>query len=304
MKRRYRMETALCRCMVVLGLVSLVACADETVWVEGSDTMLILGREWAREYREEQRGTRVRVSGGGSGRGIDALLRGKVDLAAASRKMKDSEKTVFRKRTGHDPAEIVVALDGIGIYVHEHNPVTQLTFGQLAAVLNGQLTNWRLVGGYDRTIHVYTRDEHSGTRAFLREHVLAGGDFAEDAQEVSTTSMMTAAVSRDQGGIGYGGIAYAPAAKVVKLAIAKDGKALWPSRENVSRGNYPLSRPLHYYVDPGRLSAAARDYLSWVLSPEGQKVVVFVGYFQLPDTSLTEMRERVEGIGVATHGGL
>jgi phosphate transport system substrate-binding protein len=230
------------------------------------------------------------VLGGGSELGIKSFLEGKADIAASSRTMKEAEKVAFEQRTGTCPMEYVVALDGIGVYVHNNNPLTRLTVSQLSRILTGEIRNWRQVGGQNRRVDIYNRDRNSGIRAFIREYVLEGKSFSSRAREVSTTSMVTASVSRNQSAIGYGGIAYSEGSHIIRLSKHAEHAGFWPGSENISSGKYPLSRPLYYYVNPVLIDEEIESFLDWVSGPEGQSVVTFVGYYAAPSPKVEDLR--------------
>jgi len=252
---------------------------QRTITINGSDTMVILNREWAAEYTKQKPSVKFEVIGGGSGLGIEALMEGKTDIAAASRPMKESEALAFERKRGVRPRELVVGLDGVAVYLHNHNPVNNLTLAQLSGILRGEIRNWKEVGGLDRRIDVYNRDRFSGTRAFVQGHVLGGASFTSLAHEVSSTALLTACVSRSQGAIGYGGVAYSQGAHIIRLAAESGEIGIWPSRENVTSGAYPLSRALYFYLDPTSVSEELQAFLDWVMSPEGQEIVTLVGYY-------------------------
>ncbi len=282
-KRALLLLAAVC---AALG-VPWAARAQERVTIVGSDTMLILNNELASAFQKENPKVKVDVSGGGSSVGLRALLEGTVDLAASSRTMTMAEVEAFAQRHGgRRPWRIVVALDGLGIFVHDSNPVGQLTLEQLHGIFSGKLRNWRDLGGANRPIHVYTRDRQSGTREVLKERVLGKEEIMEEAHEVSTTALMMAAVSRSQGAIGYGGIAYSPGARIVRVVAEAGGRAHLPSAEEVAAATYPLSRPLQYYANPAKVAGGAELFLRWALSGAGQEVVKFVGYFPVTGSVL------------------
>jgi phosphate transport system substrate-binding protein len=244
--------------------------------------MINLNRELTAAYSSHEPIVQFDVVGGGSETGIAALMAGETDIAAASRKMTEAELTAFEQRTGSRPREVVIALDGLGIYVHNNNPVSTLTVPQIAQILSGEIRNWKEVGGLDRRIDVFTRDRNSGTRKYMETHVLRDRPFSSAARVVATTSLLTAAVSRNQGAIGYGGIAYIQGTDILRLSDRPGEVGLWPSRENVASGEYPLSRPLHYYINPASMDETLHEFVDWVLSPAGQRVVTFVGYYPAP----------------------
>jgi phosphate transport system substrate-binding protein len=266
------------RFVIALALAVLPGlAASQTVTVKGSDTMVILSQRWAENYMKANPGKRVQVTGGGSGVGIAALVNGTTDVANASRAMKEAEKARVRDRYNVLPTEISVAKDGLAVYVHDSNPVEQLTLDQLRSIYAGDVTNWKDVGGPDAKIVLYSRENSSGTYVFFKDNVLKGEDFAAAAQTLPGTAAVVNATSKERFGIGYGGAAYAKGVKEVKV-VGKDGQAYLPNAENVASGKYPLARDLFMYTR-GKPSGAAKAFIDYCLSPEGQAIVTTVGYF-------------------------
>jgi phosphate transport system substrate-binding protein len=263
--------------LAVLAAPALAAAG--TVTVKGSDTMVILVQRWAEEYMKKSGAKKVQVTGGGSGTGIAALVNGTTDIANASRAIKDAEAAKIRERFKSTPAETAVAQDGVAIYVHEGNPISQLTVDQVKAIYLGDVTNWKDVGGPDARIVLYSRENSSGTYVFFKEHVLGNEDFAPEAQTLPGTAAVVNAISREKNGIGYGGAAYAKGVKEVKI-VGKDGQAHLPSAENVKSGKYALARPLFMYTR-GAPSGEAKEFIDFCLSPAGQAIVTQVGYFPI-----------------------
>jgi phosphate transport system substrate-binding protein len=253
------------------------AAAGAAVTVKGSDTMVILAQRWAEIYMKKNPGKKVQVTGGGSGTGIAALVNGTTDIAISSRSMKGDEQARVRDRFSVLPVEVTVARDGVAVYVHESNPVSQLTVEQLRDTYLGDVTSWKQVGGAAEPIVLYSRENSSGTYVFFKEHVLAGEDFAAAAQTLPGTAAVVNAVSRERKGIGYGGAAYAKGVKEVRL-VGKDGQGWLPSAENVKSGKYPLARPLFMYTR-GKATGEVKAFIDFCLSDEGQATVTSVGYF-------------------------
>ncbi len=251
--------------------------------VKGSDTMVILAQRWAEGYMQRHEGAVVQVSGGGSGTGIASLLGGTADIANASRPMSDRERTTLAAERHAEAVEHRVALDALAVYVHGDNPIASLTLAQLASVFRGQITNWSELGGADRPIVLYSRENNSGTYAYFKEHVLDGADFAATAQTLPGTAAVINAVSRDAGGIGYGGIGYSTGVRAVPIA-GDDGAPIAPSMENATSGRYPLSRFLFMYT-AGAPTGTAADFIAFVGSAEGQQLVEEAGFYPLPRPS-------------------
>lgn len=252
-----------------------------SVSVKGSDTMVILGQRWAETFMKKETGTSIQVTGGGSGTGIAALVNGTTDICQSSRAMKDKEKADLKAKRNADAIETKVALDALAIYVNDKSSLTEIAVPDLAKIYKGELTNWKDLGGPDKKIVLYGRENNSGTYAYFKEHVLENKDFAPETQTLAGTSAVVAAVKGDESGIGYGGIAYTEGVKLVK--VKKDGaaEAIAPSLETAQKGTYPLARFLYFYT-AGDPSPTAKKFIDFVVSEDGQKVIGDVGYYPLP----------------------
>jgi phosphate transport system substrate-binding protein len=248
------------------------------VTVKGSDTMVILGQRWAEVYMAEHPGTTIQVTGGGSGTGIAALINGTTDICQASRPMKEEERKQIQERTGAPPHEVVVARDGLAIYLHEQNPVPDLTLAQLRDIYTGRITRWNPVGGAAAPIVLYGRENSSGTYEYFKEHVLEKGDFAAAVQTLPGTAAVVNAVAHDPNGIGYGGAAYLKGVRECPVRADASSPAVLPTAENVRSGAYPISRQLYFYMR-GEPRGPIREFVDFALSDTGQKLVTAVGYF-------------------------
>jgi phosphate transport system substrate-binding protein len=266
--------------VAVLGALAAAARADITV--KGSDTMVILAQKWAEVYMGKHPGTKIQVTGGGSGVGLAALQNKTTDLANSSRKIRAKEIEACIKAFGKRPTEYKVALDGLSVYVAADNPVAALSLPQLEGIFTGRLRNWKEVGGPDAPITVYSRENSSGTYEFFKEHVLNNKDFVASAQTMPGTAAVLQAVARDRHGIGYGGAAYGAGAKHLKVSKDDASPAIEPTEETVVDGSYPISRHLFIYVNPALDTGDLGKYLRWLRGDEGQAVVKDVGYYPLP----------------------
>jgi phosphate transport system substrate-binding protein len=275
------------------------AASERPLTIKGSDTMVILGQRLSEEYMKNHAGKVVQVNGGGSGTGIAALINGTVDLAQASRPMKDKEKEDVQKNRGAGVVETPVALDSLAVFVNAGNTVSELTVAQVKAIYKGEVTNWKDVGGSDATIVMYGRENSSGTYDYFREHVLDKEDFSPRVQTLQGTAAVVNAVGKDPNAIGYGGIAYEASSK--PLALKKDdaSPAVAPSEATVADGTYVLSRYLYYYYTdnaPERVT----EYVKWSLTPEAQSFIAEVGYFPLATTGGGEPGATEEAAAPAT----
>jgi phosphate transport system substrate-binding protein len=253
------------------------------VTMKGSDTMVILAQKWAEVYMQKNPDVKVQVTGGGSGTGFAALQNQQTDLANASRKVKAKEVEACIRAFGKRPAEYKVALDGLSVYVHESNPIKQLSLDQLRNIYTGKIKNWKEVGGADGPIALYSRENSSGTYEFFKENVLQGADFAASAQNMPGTAALLQAVGRDPKAIGYGGAAYGQGAKHIMVSKETGGQGVEPTEENILNQSYPIWRYLYIYVNPALDKGDVKKYLTWICSDEGQALVKNVGYFPLPE---------------------
>lgn len=233
-------------------------------------------QRWASAAAEEQPGTRIQVTGGGSGTGLAALENGSTDIALSSRSIAPEERARLVKRFGAPPVEVTVARDGVAFFVHAENPVQALTFEQLRAFFLGDRTRWSDAGGPDRLVVLYTRENSSGTSAFVRERLLGGEEFPPRAQPLPGTGAVVNAVSRERWGLGFGGAAFAK--RVAVVAVIAGGRPVLPTAETVRDGSYPFARDLYFYL-PAGAAPEAKAFVDFVLSPRAQAMARAAGFF-------------------------
>jgi phosphate transport system substrate-binding protein len=267
---------------IAILLVWAATAVAGDIHVKGSDTLVILAQKWAEVYMTAHPETHIQVTGGGSGTGFAALQNGQTDLADASRPIKPKEIEGCIKAFNRRPTEYKVALDGLSVYVNNDNPIGEISLEELAGIFTGAVKNWKEVGGPDMPIVVYGRENSSGTYEFFKEHVLKGKDFASTVQTEPGTAAVLQAISKDKGGIGYGGGAYGTGAKALKVSKVKGEPAVEPTEENVVAQRYPIWRYLYVYVNPAVDKGEIHSYLGWIRGDEGQKLVKDVGYYPLP----------------------
>lgn len=264
--------------------------------VKGSDTMVNLSQKWAEEYMNENKNVSIQVTGGGSGTGIASLLNGTVNLANASREMKEIE-IQKAKQNNINPIQFKVAMDGISVIVHKENKVDSLTMQQIADIYTGKTKNWKDVGGANLPITLYGRENSSGTYEFFKEHVLSKKDFATSTQVLQGTAALGEAVARDTKGIGYGGVGYFALRNDVKIIkVKKDEKspAVSPIKivdgkhqvnyEIIWNKDYSISRYLYCYTN-GEPKGEIKNFIDFIVNPDkGQKSVETMEYIPLPKT--------------------
>ncbi len=258
------------------------AAGKVTIQNKGSDTMVNLAQAWAEEYKKVAPAVDIEVSGGGSGQGIAALIKGTVDIANCSRNMKPQEIEQARKNTGKEPKEFVVGHDALAVYVHKDNPIDEITFEQLANIYaeGGKITRWSGLGvklpGGDDIVRV-SRQSSSGTYEFFREHVLDKKDFKLGSRDMNGSKEVVELIAGTPTAIGYSGMGYATAGvKMLKVSAKTGQPAMPPTPENALSGAYPIARSLLCYT-LGAPEGELKKYLDWMMSAAGQKIVTDCG---------------------------
>ena len=262
----------------------------------GSDTLNNLMTYWAEGYKKSYPNVNIQIEGKGSSTAPPALIEGTAQVGPMSREMKGAEIDRFEAKHGYKPTRVRVALDGIAVYVNKDNPIEKLTFKQL----DGIFSSTRKRGGKDvktwgdlgltgewanKPISIFGRNSASGTYGYFKEHALENGDYRNSVKEQPGSSSVVQGVAEDKYAIGYSGVGYTTSGvKTVPLSAKEGGPFFGESYENVLSGKYPLSRYLNVYVNkaPGKpLDPLVKEFLHFVLSKEGQEIVVKDGFFPL-----------------------
>lgn len=223
---------------------------------------------------------RIDVAAHGSSTGFIALGRGDADLAAASRPINDSEARQLRALGDlrAASAEQVIGLDGVAVIVHPDNPLPQLNTQQLALIFSGQIQRWEQLGISGGAIHLYARDDRSGTFETFKALVLEPqhDELSAKARRFESSDELASQVATDRQAIGFSSLAAVHGAKV--LAVAEgDAPAMLPERALVASEDYPLSRRLYFYL-PANPKPQARALADFAQSPAGQAIVAQQGF--------------------------
>ena len=280
----------------VIGALLLSACGAKinrsqnanmmdsvTLTNKGSDTIVNLALAWAEAYHEAYPNVSVSVTGGGSGTGIAAMINGTVDIANASRRIKEKEVD-NAKENGYAPVENVIARDGIAVIVHPQNPIERLTLQQLSDIFSGKITNWVDVGGENRPIVCLSREVNSGTHVYFLESVVRKGNkndetfFSPGTLLLPSSEGITSEISQNPNAIGYEGLGYVTdGVKAVAVSPSDDGLYIMPTIKTVFDDTYPISRALYMYL-PGEATGYTKDYIDWIYSEQAQSIVEELGF--------------------------
>lgn len=230
-----------------------------TVTMAGSTSMEPIANTLAEGFMNRYPYVMVTAEFTGSSAGIEAVLAGSADIGNSSRRLRPEEKAA-------GAVEHIVALDGIVMITDAENPVRELTKGQLFAVYQGKVRNWREVGGQDRAIVVVGREAGSGTREAFEEY-LELEDRCDYANELNSTGAVMARVSSTPGAIGY--VSWDVVDDTVAV-LAIDG--VKPTADTIRTGRYGLSRPFVMVTKGGveEQREAVREFFLYLESGEGR----------------------------------
>ncbi|THF28403.1 hypothetical protein E5170_22260 [Pseudomonas atacamensis] len=223
----------------------------------------------------------IEVAAHGSSTGFAALKNASADLAASSREIKDSELLALQALGDlkSPAAEQVIAIDGLAIILNPANPLEQLNTEQLARIFAGEVKTWEELGSRGGAIHLYARDDQSGTYDTFKELVLSrrGKSLSSAAKRFESSEQLSDAVSNDPQGIGFIGLPYVRQAKAVAIADGAS-QAMLPLNSLIATEDYPLSRRLFFYLPPDTQNQWVQALASFAQSPEGQAIVAASGF--------------------------
>lgn len=234
--------------------------------ISGGTAHIPVMKEAAKRIMAVNPGIQITIAGGGSGAGIKQAGEGLVDIGNSGRKPTEGEVSKYGLSLYR------WAIDGVTPVVHPDNPVKKLSSSELQDIYSGTITSWKAMGGEDRPINIYTRDESSGTRSVFWKKALKKGEISGKANFVASNGAMKSAVNNDPYAIGYISVGYLD--NTVAPVTLDD---VTPSLETVQTGKYKVARGL-YSNTKGKASGLAEKFIEYLLSPEGQKIVVEKGF--------------------------
>lgn len=265
-------------CFTVL-LTNLVACSNEEgttdtqtggslVTISGSTSVGPLAEKLAMKY-EEENDVKIEINQIGSSAGITNAISGVSQIGMASRDLKQEEKD-------SNLQELIIAYDGIVVVTHPSNPVKNLTMEQVKQIFTGEVTNWKEVGGKDMEIVVVSREDGSGSRDAFQEIVgYESGQLIKNAIVASGNGNIKTTVAMNKHAIGFISFEY-----IDESVSAMDINGVQATAENVLAGQYELSRPF-LFVHKEDVPESAKQFMEFILTPQGQKVVESAGAIPL-----------------------
>lgn len=235
----------------------LASAAKDRITITGSSTVAPLALEIAKRYEKTHPGIRIDVQTGGSSRGINDARMGLADIGMVSRAIKAAEQ---------DLKAFLIALDGIGLIVHESNPVTSLTESQIIDIYQGKITHWKTVGGPDLPISVVNKAEGRSTLELFLKHFSLKNSQIKPHVIIGDNQQGIKTVSGNPGAIGYVSIGTAEyeeqrGTPIKRLALQGNIASV----ASVAEGDYPLSRELNLVIK-GEPNPLSQDFLNFAQS--------------------------------------
>lgn len=274
----------------------------------GSDTMNNLMTLWCEGFNKYYPNVRCQIEGKGSSTAPPALIEGTSTFGPMSREMKSTEVDKFEKAFGYKPTQVPTSIDTLAVYLNKDNPVKCLTIQQVDAIFSKNRTcgakesidTWGQLGmkgeWKNKPVSMYGRNSASGTYGFFKENALCKGDYKDEVKEQPGSASVVQGITEDIYGIGYSGIGYMTSGVKAAELATEPGKCADPSLENVVSGKYPLGRYLYLYVNKKpnqKLDPLRAEFLKYVLSKEGQQIVIKDGYLPLTAEKAKELRDKI-----------
>ncbi|MDD2389053.1 MAG: phosphate ABC transporter substrate-binding protein [Desulfobacterales bacterium] len=237
-----------------------------TIRISGGTAHIPVLKEVARRIMTNNSNIQISIAGGGSGVGIIQVGEGLVDIGNTGRKPTDEEVEKYALKM------FKWAIDGVGVVVNPKNNVQSMTKVQLGDIFSGKISNWKALGGQDKSINVYTRDRASGTRDVFWKKALNKAEITPGANIVVSNGAMKTAVSNDPYGIGYVSVGYIDSSV---SPVSLDGVV--PTLQTVREGTYTVSRGL-YSNTKGVPTGLIEKFIDYLFSADGQKIVSDKGF--------------------------
>jgi phosphate transport system substrate-binding protein len=229
------------------------------------------------------------VSSHGSGTAPTQLAAGKADIGMMSRPINEKEVAQLAAigfgKADAPGQEHVVALDGLVVLVNKANPVTRLSLADIQGLFSGAISDWSQVGGKPGPVHVYARDDKSGTYDTFKALVLKDKKLVSSAKRYEDSKELSDDVASDENGIGFVGFAYVRNARAVAVTT-ECGLAFDPKEYTVKTEEYPLARRLFLYTPQQPSNRHNGPFVEYALSSTAQPIVSREGFVSLlPESS-------------------
>lgn len=293
-----KLSLIICSCFLIAACGNNNTMKNQTdslsgISIDGSSTVYPLTEAVTEEFRNVEPEVDVTIGVSGTGGGFQKFGRGEINIANASRPIKEKEKAVA-EAADIDFIELMMAYDGLAVVVNPKNDwLKSITVEELKMIwepsAQGEIMRWNQINQQwpDEEIHLYGPGVASGTFDYFTEAIVgesgkSRGDFTASEDD----NVLVQGVAGDKYGLGFFGYAYyvENSDKLALVGVDSGNGAVVPSAETIKNGEYtPLSRPLLIYVNSSSVNnPAVVEFVRFYLQEVGE-LSKDVGYFPLPD---------------------
>lgn len=230
---------------------------EGTVSASGSSALLPLLKPAQEAFQNKHEKVTVNIAGGGSFTGMNQVSEGTVQIG-------NSDINLPGELQDKGLVDHKVVIEPFVFISNTAVKVSGLSMVQIQAILKGEITNWKEVGGTDQQITLIHRSKSSGSRATVAEKVLQGEAFTDNAVIQDSNGAVMKAIASTPGSIGY---VDAPYVNDTVNVLSLDGVAYTP--QAVIDGKYPVYAYGHMYTK-GEATGATKAFIDYVMSDEFQ----------------------------------
>jgi phosphate transport system substrate-binding protein len=239
----------------------------QPVTASGSSALQPLVNAAKEKYEAAHAGESIEVSAGGSKKGL-------ADVASGAVQIGNSDIVAPADMAGLVDHKVAVvgfaAMANKGDY---NAKVPALSMKDMAKVFQGEIKNWKDLGGTNQPIVVINRAPASGTRSVFGDIVLGGDKFVESQTE-DNSGALVAKLKQTKGAISYLALSFKDDELATFSLKSADGKStIAPTDENIENGTYPIISYEHMYTK-GEPTAGAKAFLDYIGSADFQEKVL------------------------------
>lgn len=257
----------------------IIAVSAQDIKIGGSETMKDMLDGLVKEYKKVKPNVVITVSGGHTEKGLNQLLENEIDLCAISKPPSGSFIAQVKAKHNTIGIKTAVAMECIGVFLHNQNPINQLTAEQIAGIFSGDIKNWKEVGGKDAPILIGRLPDESGTCQLFKNRIMAGNQYNDKAIIKNTSPLIIDWISKNPNGIAFGRLVdKKETIKAISVRDYNQNNYVDPTLTNLKNNTYPLARQLFLYSiqEP---QGEIREFITWLTNKETQKLVAKYGFY-------------------------
>jgi phosphate transport system substrate-binding protein len=255
-----------------------VQAQDTTYVIKGVDAFQPILRQIADAYTELMPPFTVYIQGGGSHNAVRCLNNGIIDAAVSNKPLTEYDIQHFEMRYGKKPIQIPLAYECLSVFVHQDNPIKELSISQVFKIYRNEITNWKELGGPDMPISLYSLEDFSDTYLYFKKSILNDEVPIGNINYLPTWDVLISQMSRDKASISFGPAGIARGVKRVSLKKDNSSSAVFPNVENIKNNTYPVKRGIYLILrDEG--TEKFKPFIQWLTSPYSRDIFQQYGFY-------------------------